>query len=173
MFWKKTALEDEEGDDADRYGGIGEVENGLEEGELLTADDGEPGGVMGIYEGEIEHVDDFAVEEIGVAIAKGDQVGDVLHVGVAVVEDESIKHTVEQVAKGAGIDERSAAKKTPMVFFADEMAKVEGAENDGDEAEEGEYDLSEIAAKLPTPGHTYIFYKMEAEPMAEDGMLFV
>jgi hypothetical protein len=173
MFWEEGALEEKEGDDTDGNGGIGKVENGFEEGELLAADDWEPGGVMGVDEREVEHVNHFAVEEIGIAGAEGDEVGDVLHVGVAVVEKEAVEHAVDEVAEGAGIDERGAAEETPMVFFTDKVAEVEGAEDDGDEAEEGEDDLSEIAAKLPAPGHAYVFYKMKAEPMAEDEMFFV
>lgn len=133
----------------------------------------EPVGPIAFDDGEIDPVDDAAVEEGAVSASFGQEGGDPCllghRIGVARFgEDHSVKHAVNDVAGGSGCDHGQREDKPGGGSFFDHGADEEQQACDGDDPEGGEQDFSEIASEGHPEGHSFVFYEMNDEPIAQN-----
>jgi len=155
IFEQPFVVEDDEGYSAAGDGCVGKVEDGGEEG--VAAYEGErlgPG-----EEGEVEHVDYAALEELAVAAAEGDEPGGAE--GCALGEDEAVEEVVDDVACGAGNDEGEAEDESAGVASAYGSREEDDEEEGGGESEEGE---EECGDELHAERHPFVFDEMDFEP---------
>ena len=131
--------EEQKHDDTDGDAGIGEIEDGAEEGVWLSTIDGEPFGQDGGEQGEIEHVDHLSHQERCIATSERNPVRYIVGRGTA--EAEAVEHRVEDVA---GCSCRHHGKQDDvegagflLYLQTDEIAK----HSHGKDAEDGEKDL--------------------------------
>ena len=97
MLWRQKKLVDEQPCNADGDCRIGYIEDGAEEFEVLSADKRHPMWPSGLKQREIEHVDHLSLEEGSIAAFGWEECGNAV---VALVEDESVEATVDDVAQG-------------------------------------------------------------------------
>src|SRR5258708_17851100 len=114
--------------------------------------------------GEIQHVDDAAVEEVGVAV----RWKYLCHVLIgAFLEDKAVEHAIQEVTECTGKNETGANDKTAVVFLFDNGLDIIDTEDDGNEAEQGQRHLTPGAAKLPAPGHPFVLYEIDLRSFAQ------
>lgn len=83
----------------------------------------------------------------------------------AIAEDEAIKHTVEQVAKGARKYERAADKQPLAITFIDQPLEQVKPENNRGKPEGRQGNLTRHRfAQLHAISHAFIFNKVQPEP---------
>src|ERR1700761_6806188 len=113
---------------------------------------------MRFYDGEIEHIHYPAVQEGRVAMGRED----LCHVIIGTaLEDQSIEHTVQQIAEGSRKDEAGADDESAVIFLLDDGLDIIYTEDDGYQPEQGEGHLTPGAAELPAPGHAFVLYKID------------
>src|ERR1700722_17265761 len=87
---------------------------------------------------------------------------DLRHVIIgAALEDQSVKHTVQQIAEGSGEDEAGADDKSAVIFFLDDGLDIIYPEDNGNQPKKREGHLAPGAAELPAPGHPFVLYKID------------
>lgn len=157
-FVEESFLKEEDGDNAYRDGGIRQVKDGTKEFEIVAPDKGEPAWVMRLYDREVEHVDHAPVKEGGISML-GKHLRHVV-VG-AMLEDEPIEHTIEEIAERSREDEAGAYDKPAVVFLFYDRLDIVDAEHHGYQAKQGQRHLSPAATKFPAPGHPLVLYKID------------
>ena len=99
LFFRCKKLVENQHKDTDGDGGVGEVENGVEEGEILSAHKRHPLGPCDGKERKIEHVNHLAVKERRITAPFGEHRG---HLSITFAEHQSVETAVEDVANGSG-----------------------------------------------------------------------
>ena len=94
------------------------------------------------------------------------QVGNVI-VGAS-LENEAIKHTVQQVPQRPRKDQPRADDKPAVIFLPDDRPDIINPEDDCHKPEKGQRHLSPIAAKFPAPGHPLILHKIDLPLAAQE-----
>lgn len=168
LFVLLLEVEDNQDGDADGDGGVGDIEDGVEELELFAADEGHPLGPVEAEQREVEHIDDTSVEERCVAAFGREKLRDVV---VALVEDESVEAAVDEVADSADEDERQRDDEERLRAFADIMHYGPHDGDGGDKAEKGQQQFADAAAEGHPEGHADILDEMELAPRADKGYL--
>jgi len=138
----------------------------LEEDEATAAPDGKVFGENSIYEGEIEHIYYFSVEEGPVTAFGGKETGDFGYARFA--EDEAVKCTVYDVAYGSHkYKGKSYENPHRGVRFFKEFADVPNDENTESYAKKAENEFARLSAKDHTEGHPFVFHEIDLEPVAK------
>lgn len=171
MPGEEPFLEQQDGDNAYRDGGIGNVKYRAEEHKVIAAFKGYPAGQIAFINGEVQHIHHTAMEEAAVAASGRHELR--YFVADAIVEDKPVEHAIYQVARCAGKDQRATDQQTGAVFFPDELFHVNEAGYYRHQPEGGEQYFTEIAAKLEAIGHSFIFNEMDAEPVGENNELLL
>ena len=157
---------DEKEDYADGYGGVGDVEDGVEEFEVFAADEGHPLRPMEGEEWEVEHVDDFAAEEGSIAAFGREECGDGV---VALVEYEAVEAAVDKVSDSAGEDECKADNECCAGAFTGTVEYEPDYGCGSDDAQQGEDDLACSVADAHAEGEADVFDEVETAPGADEG----
>ena len=164
------AVLDEDVDDkpegADGDGGVGDVEDGVEEEEVFAAEEGEPLGPVELEKGEVEHIDHLALEEGGVA-AFGREEG--CHREGALAEYQAIETAVDEVAHGTGKYQCQVGHHDGAGPFLEEVEEVPQQGSRGHKAEEGKDDLACCAAEGGAEGEALVLDEMQQAPVAQQG----
>src|SRR5262245_23662325 len=98
--------------------------------------------------------------------------GCILEIGITVVEDEAVKHAVDQVANGPGINQGSTNDKTLVISLLNNSLQIKCSENHGEKTKQRESHLTQVSTELPPIGHALIFNKMKPEPASHHTNLF-
>lgn len=155
---------DEKQDYADGDGGVGDVEDGVEEFEVFAADEGHPLWPMEGEEGEVEHVDDFAAEEGSIAAFGREEGG---HRVVAFVEDETVETAVDKVSDSTGHNECKADNECCAGAFSGTVEYEPDYGCGSDDAQQGEDHLAGAVADAHAEGKTDVFDEVETAPAAD------
>ena len=115
---------------------------------------------MGYDEREIEHVDDLAVKEIGIACAERHKMG--YRVERRVVEHQAVEHRVEQVARRSCQHHGHAHHIAPSVLTMDQAPQIVADSADGHQAEQAEHQFVEERHAI---GHAVVLYEKDLEPV--------
>jgi len=147
--------------------GVSYVEDGLEEYEVLSAPDGNPGREDGVYQREVEHVDYLAEAYGGVAASGREELGD-LGVG-GFGEEGAVEEAVEDIAAGADHNQGDADKDAHRGFGTlEETAEENDHRHYQSYPEKDEDVFADIPAEGHSEGHSLVFDEGELEPVAED-----
>jgi hypothetical protein len=166
MVVQHALLEEHQYENTGRYGSVCNIEDGLEELELFATKNGEPGGIVTMDNGEVEHIYHLAVKKRGVASAPRDKTR---YVKGAFGEDHPVEDGVYEIAHGACQDEGTAKDDASGVAFIDQLAEDEEACYNSYEAEEREDKLAPVGlADLHAEGHAFVLEEMELCPVAND-----
>lgn len=152
------AMEEEKEEDADAYGGIGKVEDGAEKDEAMAAPEGKPIGQAGLYEGEIEHVHDFAMQPLTVTPVGRKELG---YLPDAAVEDHAIENRIDDVTHGAGQNHGETGYQSERGVPADQLIEEPSDGKHGNDAEEGE---EQLVHHLHPEGHAGVFREIDLKP---------
>src|SRR5690349_19340427 len=82
-------------------------------------------------------------------------------------ENNTVKHTVDKVARSTGQDQRTADQQTFVVFFLHQFLHIDKTEHHRDQAEERQCDFAELTAKLQSICHALILDEMNEEPVGD------
>ncbi len=162
---EESPLEQDQVDRAYRDAAVRKVEHRLEED--VPAHEGDPVGPR--PEREIEHVHHLALHEGGVVAPGGD------HAGGGFGEDQPIEQAVDDVAEGAGGDERQADEdaggdRSPLVGAAPPLQQLGNPNRQDDEQdhpEGGQGILAEDPAERHPESHPLVLDEQDLEPVAE------
>ena len=75
----------------------------------------------------------------------------------AFVEDQSVKHAVDDIAHGTGKDQRHAKDQSRVYLFLDQLAQVPANGNHGNDPENGKHRLAPLARNIEPEGHARDF----------------
>ena len=125
--------------------------------------DWEPLGHVPLDEGEIEHVDDFAVEKFAISVAPRLEVGYLRVWGG--VEDESVEEAVDDVACCSCCYEGEADDVADWFSLFYLCVDEPSDAYDGDDAEEREEEFA--SEQFPSECHAVVFDEHEAEPTGD------
>ena len=165
FFREEFPLEQDQVDRAYRDTAVREVEHRLEED--VTAHEGNPVGPG--PEREVEHVHHLALHEGGVMAPGGDDAGRGLG------EDQPVEQAVDDVAEGAGGDERQAdedagGNRSALVGAAPplhELGDPHGQHGEQDDPERRQGILADDAAEGHPEGHPLVLDEQDLEPVAQ------
>ena len=146
---KQDHIKDPDGD-----GGVGNIENGSEENEMSVLAEKEIGqpavAVAGhVDDREIKHIDDFPMEPAGV------------------VEDFTIKHTVQNIAQRSRCDQGKPEKHPELGSFFRESEKQENQDNHCHDPKDAEGCLDGATTAHPTESHSGVFDEKQLEPVTQ------
>ncbi len=153
------AAEQQYGHDTTGYAGIGKVEDGRKEDEMLASHEWQPRGPVPRHEGEVEHIHYPAIEPVGIARTKGHELGYIR--GHGVVEYLSVEKAIDDVARGSGQYQRHTDEEDIIHSLPDELTYYIYKEADGHNAERGE---KQFVHQFHPKGHTVILGKQNLEP---------
>ena len=164
-----AGIEQDEHDDTHAERGIGNVEDGLEEHEVITADHGHPLGPVPLAQREVEHVHDPAVEQGGIAAVRGKQL---CHLGRhGIVENQAVGNAVNDIAQCSGGDQCDAGDiALGHIVAVAQSPQVIDKRSRGDDAEQGE---QQFAAQFHAEGHAVILDEQQLEPGGDFHLLAV
>jgi len=157
-------------DDCHRDVGIGQIEDRAEE--IVVAVDQKPqqaGYAVPLEQREIEHVDHFAHHKPGVVPPELS-----LRVGRRFGEDQSVECAVEDVAHGAGEDQREADDHSlgRVLAFGAEVVHQPADESDHDDPEDAQQQLAPVEASargdVHAEGRAVVLDEPQLEPVGED-----
>jgi len=86
----------------------------------------------------------------------------------AFIKDHPVKHTINQVTQGTGIDQSGTDNKSLTVLLFHNLSEVPGAKDHSGQTEKGQDHFAGLIAKFPAPGHARIFNKMKPEPICPE-----
>ncbi len=155
---KEFFLEQQDRYDAHGNGCIGYIKNRAEEFKILAAHERKPMRIVGPYQGEVKHVHDAAMQETGIAMMRKDPRDMIV---AAFFKDQPIKHAVQEIAQRPGKYQTRTDDESPVIFFVYDASDIKDPEQDGDQPEKREYHFSTGAPEFPTPGHPFIFHKID------------
>jgi len=152
-------------------GGVGEVEDGPEEDEMLIGAEEEVGQPRGVFaghvdDGEIEHVDHATMQPAGITAAVGEERRD-LGVG-ALAEDAAVKHAVDDVAHGTRRDKGDAEQYAELGVLLRKANQNPKQSDNGHNPEEAQSQLQKAATAQPSKGHAVVFDEQQIKPMPKD-----
>ena len=166
LLFEDKKLVDNQPNGSNCDGRVGHIEDGVEENEVLSAYKRHPLGPTGVDKWEVEHIDDAALQQRGIATLGWEELG---HAIVALVEDEAIEEAVDKVAYGSRKDERHAHKQgQPRSGLADEAHQIPEYGTRSHKTEEGEAHLAGDTAKRYAESHALVLDKMEQAPLADE-----
>lgn len=171
MLAKETFLEKQDSDNAGGDSSISDVEYRTEEHEIITAFERHPFRQVAFIDREIQHIHHAAVQEAAIAAARRQELR--YFVSHAVVEDQAIEHTVDQVAGGASQYQRTAYQQAGAILFMYQLLHIKETRYHGHEPEERKEDLSEVASEFQAIGHPFVFNEMYAEPVRENNVFLL
>src|SRR4026209_1174521 len=91
---------------------------------------------------------------------------------LAFTKDQTIEHTVNKITQCACIDQRCTNNKSSVIFFTNNCSQVKCSKYYCNQSKKCKNYFTKVATKLPSPGHSFIFYKMQPEPTAKYVMFF-
>ena len=170
LLAQEFVLKQKQIDDGDGDIGIGQVEDGSEKVVVAVHQEvQEPRYTVPLEEREIEHVDHFAHHKPGVVPPELSH-----RVGRRFGEDQSVECAVEDVAHGAGEDQRQA-DDDPLggVFaFVDEVVHQPADDPDHHDPENPEQEFPPVepafGGDVHPEGRAVIFDEAQLEPVRED-----
>lgn len=167
---KEFSVEKDEYEYADGDVGVSEVENRTEEDKVFASPKRDPSGEGAFHQGEVEHINHFAMQEGGVTAAVREDGG---YFVVAVTEYHAIEEAVDDVADGSAEYQREREQYACRRFFAIEVHNVPTDSPDGKDAEQAKEHFACFAvAKFHSECHAVVFDKEDFEPVPEYGNFF-
>jgi len=147
--------------------GVSYVKDRLEEDEVLSAPDREPGWKIRIDQGKIEHIDHFAEADGGISASGREELGD-LCVG-RFGEERTVKEAVEDIAAGADHYQCNADQHADGCFgAAEEAAEIDYHYRHQCYSQENKYILADVPAEGHPECHSFVFDESELEPVTDD-----
>ena len=162
---KPTSIGEEEPEDSDCYGGVGNIEDWAEEFEILSTYERHPFRPVGTNDWAIEHIHHFTMEQACIATAFGEKhcfVDDSTFAEYYAVED-----TVEDIADCAGYDKGETPNDTLMVFAFVSLVHEPEQPYHSHYPDESQYQFTCFAGKFHTERHSIIFYEIQVYSIAE------
>ena len=118
-----------------------------------------------VDDGEVEHIDHFAVKPSCIASPFRKQGG---HLGVvAGAEELAIKHTVKDVAHGSRDDEGDAEQHPETGVLLGETEQDDQQDHDGHNPKDAQQRLHDATAAHPSEGHAWVLDEEQLEPVAQ------
>ena len=150
--------------------GVGQIEDGAEKVVVAVHQEvQEPRYTVPLEEREIEHVDHFAHHKPGVVPPELSH-----RVGRRFGEDQSVECAVEDVAHGAGEDQREADDHSlgRVLAFGAEVVHQPADESDHDDPEDAQQQLAPVEASargdVHAEGRAVVLDEPQLEPVGED-----
>ena len=142
---------------------IGKVEDWGEEHTMLTRIDRHPIRHVPFYQGEVEHIDHLAIEELTVPFSPRLEI---CHLRIrGIVEDESVEKTINDVACRTRCNEGEtndvSRRSSTLDFAVDEPPN----QTDSHHSEKREEEFA--APEFPSESHPVVLYKQQAEPAGD------
>ena len=163
---KKTLLKNDQQNNPDGNGRIGDVKNRAEEDKRFSGPEWKPGGHGPLDDGKIKHIDHLAVEKSGITSAFGHEFGDAM-IGT-LTEQKTVKSAVDDVSESAGKDKAQADDQARFGLFFRQADEVPANGDHGNDTENTQGQLAEFSGKLNTESHSVVFGKMDDEPVDEN-----
>jgi hypothetical protein len=169
LFFEKTILEKQYYDEAYGNAGISNIKHGAEEDEMLAAPHRYPAGKIAFKQWEIQHIYHLAMQKAGISTAFRQKLCHITGIEIAVFEQHTVKHGVNQIAEGAGENEPDAHNEAWVFLLFDNVKDVIHPKHHcyHPKHAEGHFAPATAFAKLPAPGHALIFYKVQLEPLPQ------
>lgn len=161
---EETTLKDQQYQYANCNSGVGQVEYGPEEEEVLTTEPGRndpPFRVITFNQWEIEHVYNFAVQEAGISVAGVED--SLVHHG-AFCKQHSIEGAIEDISCRTGKNKRECHDHSGLCFFPDNRHKVPENGSCSQYPENAEKELSMAPKEFPSECHALIFNEQDIRP---------
>ncbi len=145
------------------YAGIGYIENGPEEDELLASPDGEPLRQHRVYQGEVEHIDHHSETDGSISAVGGKELG---HLGICGFgEYAAVEETVENIAAGTYHYQSYAYQHAHRSLRTlQETADIYEHHYHQNDAEGGEKILAYLTAEGHPEGHSLVLDEKNLEP---------
>jgi len=118
---------------------------------------------------KIEHVDHAPVQPASIATTIGEQSGYLL-VGT-LIENASVKHTIDDVAHRARRDEGKAEYHAELGVFPCQAADNDEQRDDRYNTEQAQNQLHDTTTAHPAEGHTLVLDEQQLEPVPHNGNL--
>jgi len=143
--------------------GVGKVEHGREEDEVVASPHGHPIGPRGLNYRKVEHVDHLAVKERRVALAKGHEASHAERSGS--LEYQAVEQAVDEVASRS-CEHHSKAHDVALAEEPrlDHPPDVPAYGSNGHEAEEREHELVDEGHAV---GHAVVLDELDEEPVGD------
>jgi hypothetical protein len=138
--------------------GIGKVEYRAEKDKLLPTPERYPFGPDGFNKRKVEHVNHLTVQPSGVTSVVGEERG---YLSRTVVEDDSIKDRIDDVAYCSGKDKGYAGNETEGIILFDYTPKIPGYESNGHKTKDSQ---KQFAYYLNAESHSGVLGKVDIEP---------
>ncbi len=146
-------------------GGVGNVEYRPEKDKIIATPERKPLRIMPLDNWEIQQINNFSMKKCAVPAAFGKQ--GCYSVIRRIAEYEAVKSTVENIADGAGKDQRDAEDKPCVGFLPVKAYKIKTNNNNGNYSEKAKCQLAKLAAECKPESHSFVLGEMNDEPVAK------
>ena len=133
---------------------------------MLSADKRNPTRPIKLEQREIEHIHHPTLEKGCVAAFGREKGGDGVE---ALVENEAIEATVDDIAHSAGKDECETEDERSTALLANQACDKPSDKGGGQDAENGKHHLTRGSTQSPPEGKAAVLNEMETAPGADEG----